>query len=271
MTDLHVQIAGETRRARPDKARSVAIHLDFSDRQPNHFSAPSATAHTWSCGDFVGDTRRGGSCNVRHVTLVPHCNGTHTETIAHVTNEQRFPGQCKIPPWIPCTLITVRPTSTTEDTYTPALGPSDRVIDAATLARAMAPWGTACREALVIRTLPNPPEKVSWHYGPDREPAFFTHQAMELINDWGVQHLVVDLPSIDRMHDEGHLSNHRLFWQLPAEGHDCPVHAGHDKTITELAFVENDMHDGHFLLNLQFADWATDAVPSRPVLIPLEP
>ena len=48
-------------------------------------------------GSFVGDTRAGGSCNCEILTLAPHCNGTHTECVGHVTDDrvavsERVPG-----------------------------------------------------------------------------------------------------------------------------------------------------------------------------------
>ena len=40
----------------------------------------------------------------------------------------------------------------------------------------------------------------------------------------GIRHLLVDFPSIDRMHDGGRLTNHHLFWNVPERypGRDAP-------------------------------------------------
>jgi hypothetical protein len=43
----------------------------------------------------------------------------------------------------------------------------------------------------------------------------------------------------------------------------------HDKTITELIFVPNEVKDGPYLLNLQTAAFENDATPSRPVIYPI--
>ena len=40
-----------------------------------------------------------------------------------------------------------------------------------------------------------------------------------------------------------------------------------DATITEFIYVTNEIFDGDYLLNLQFAPFENDAAPSRPVLI----
>ena len=37
---------------------------------------------------------------------------------------------------------------------------------------------------------------------------------MEYIVELGINHLLVDLPSIDRIYDEGKLANHRIFWNV---------------------------------------------------------
>ena len=39
-----------------------------------------------------------------------------------------------------------------------------------------------------------------------------------------------------------------------------------DRTITELAYISNDIKDGSYLLNLQIAPFENDASPSRPIL-----
>jgi hypothetical protein len=43
-----------------------------------------------------------------------------------------------------------------------------------------------------------------------------------------------------------------------------------DCTITELIFVENEVRDGSYLLNLQMASFVNDASPSKPVLYKIE-
>ena len=41
-------------------------------------------------------------------------------------------------------------------------------------------------------------------------------------------------------------------------------------TITEMIYVNEEIHDGSYLLNLQFASFENDASPSKPVLYSLE-
>ena len=74
-----------------------------------------------------------------------------------------------------------------------------------------------------------------------------------------MEHLLIDLPSVDREKDEGKLTAHHIFW-------DYPNNTQLQKTITELIYVPNDVLDGTYLLNLQIASFENDATPSKPVL-----
>ena len=68
-------------------AKSIAITLLPNGKQPSHFGAPACTSTTLEGEGFIGDTRRGGSCNVNQLSIIPHCNGTHTESIAHIVDD----------------------------------------------------------------------------------------------------------------------------------------------------------------------------------------
>lgn len=74
-----------------------------------------------------------------------------------------------------------------------------------------------------------------------------------------VQHLLIDLPSIDREKDGGKLVAHNTFWNTGAK-------IRFDATITELIFIPNTVEDGTYFLNIQMASFENDASPSRPVL-----
>jgi hypothetical protein len=116
-------------------------------------------------------------------------------------------------------------------------------------------------EALIIRTKPNDHSKVQRQYSGTNFP-YLTIGAMQRIVDAGVQHLLIDLPSVDREEDGGALEAHHLFWNVPAE-------PNFQKTITELIYVPNEIADGTYLLNLQVSNFANDAAPSRPMLFDL--
>jgi hypothetical protein len=116
-------------------------------------------------------------------------------------------------------------------------------------------------EALIIRTKPNDHSKTNRQYSGTNFP-YLTLGAMQRIVDAGVQHLLIDLPSVDREEDGGALAAHHLFWNVPAE-------PNFQKTITELIYVPNEISDGNYILNLQVSNFANDAAPSRPMLFDL--
>ena len=63
----------------------ISIPLLFNGDQPNTYGVEKATSKACEVGDFVGDVRRGGSCNFEEYKLVAHCNGTHTECVGHIS------------------------------------------------------------------------------------------------------------------------------------------------------------------------------------------
>lgn len=116
--------------------------------------------------------------------------------------------------------------------------------------------------ALIVRTLPNNSSKKERHFS-GSNPPYFEAAALQLIKDKGVLHLLFDLPSVDREEDGGKLSAHKHFFTNQTEVRT-------EATITELIFVPERALDGMYLLNLQIPSMQTDAVPSRPIIYPLQ-
>ncbi|WP_448213325.1 cyclase family protein [Colwellia sp. MEBiC06753] len=253
---------------------NAAISLDFNQTQPNHFSAEIAKSTPMQAGGFIGDTKQGGSCNVNELSFNPHCNGTHTETIRHICHDDSplslAIADISLPPLMPCVLLSVTPVSAaqTDESYTPALNTDDRLITRAQLAKVLDNYSLDELQALAVRTLPNDDQKLSAHYNEQHQPAFFTREAMLYLNERGIEHLIVDIPSIDRLHDDGLLTNHHLFWQVAEGMHQALSNSLINKTITELAYFNTDIDDGFYFINLQTPAFANDAAPSRPVLYP---
>jgi kynurenine formamidase len=124
------------------------------------------------------------------------------------------------------------------------------------------------RAGLIVRTRANDERKLTRQYL-DPVPPYFTTEAMEYIAQREVRHLVVDVPSIDRMFDAGRLSNHRIFWNVRQGSFETNTASRPECTITELAYVPNIVEDGPYLINLQIAPFESDASPSRPLLFRL--
>ncbi|HEV8591392.1 MAG TPA: cyclase family protein [Pyrinomonadaceae bacterium] len=240
----------------------ISIPLNFNGPQPNAYGVKRATAEACVSGDLVGDTRRGGSCNFERYSLIPHCNGTHTECVGHITNERISVRDCLQDVFIPARLISVTPTG-------------DEPIITRESVESFLPYDGGVAEArddsllaLIVRTLPNDDGKLTREYN-KIIPPYFSADAMQFIVDRGIEHLVVDMPSIDRIYDEGKLANHRIFWNVDAEMFELNENSRRNATVTELIYVPNEVEDGEYMLNLQIAPFASDASPSRPILFSL--
>lgn len=273
---LWLDHAGRRLRVDTDRAVSLAIPLLPDGPQPSHFGAPPARSVPLEAGGFVGDTRAGGSCNCEVVTVVPHCNGTHTEGIGHVTRARVPVHGAALAPLVPAALVSIEPVPApgAGETADPEPLAGDVLLTARALRAALEAVaglpGDAPLPALVVRTLPNGPEKARRDWMRPPMPPYFSLEAMAFLAARGIEHLVTDLPSVDRLLDEGRLAGHRAFWGLPAGATDPALAARPGATITEMAFVPDALADGLYALSLQVAAWAGDAAPSRPVLCPLE-
>lgn len=268
---IQLEIAGKSYEAELNRQHSIAITLLPNGEQPSHFGAPACTSQTLTAGDFIGDTKQGGSCNVNTLTIVPHCNGTHTESIAHIVNQKVAVHSVVQSAFFATQLISLEPcfASETEDSYVPNFDPQNLVITKQMLEEKLAQVSDPQLEGLVIRTLPNLDDKKNCVYDETHYPVYLTNDAMAYLVQRQVQHLLVDFPSVDKMYDEGKLSNHRLFWNVALNSQDMTAESLKHKTISEMVFVDSYIQDGFYLCNLQLPEIETDAVPSRPILIEL--
>jgi kynurenine formamidase len=250
----------------------LAITLDFAGSQPSFFATSPASSQPLRIGTFTGSVAHGASCNCAVYTLAPHCHGTHTECVGHVTSDGTH--VAALTPVAPCLalVVSVEPVRLSDVALphpTPN-DPSDRCISREVLATAASRWLREPWQALVVRTLPNSPDKRfrSYNEGPSPAP-YFLREAMQWIVERDVASLVVDLPSLDRADDGGQLAAHRTFWGLAPGAVNAQQARRGRALVTELAFVPSAAPDGVYLLDLQVPAFAGDAAPSRPVLYPL--
>ena len=271
MLELALTFHGRRWRADLSAPVDLAVTLQFAGPQPRFFATEPARAEPLRVGAFTGEVAGGASCNCGVYTLAPHCHGTHTECVGHVTdNAPALAGLTPVPPAL-ALLVTVRPEPLGVTAAEPAgpHGATDPVITRALLVQAAARWLHEPWTALVVRTLPNDPAKRERQYAGDCPAPYFTPDAMRWVVERGVTSLVVDLPSLDRADDGGALAAHRLYWGLPAASLDGTEARRGEALVTELAYVPDSAPDGFYLLDLQVPAFAADAAPSRPVLYPL--
>lgn len=269
---LSIQLNNRTHKIDADNRLDIAIPLNFGSEQPNAYGVEKASSIACEAGTIIGDTRRGGSCNFEQIKLIPHCNGTHTECIGHITDERISVQDCLKDAFIPAILVSIEPekASATSETYAIALNENDLLITREKLVDAISKSANEnaandFRQALIIRTLPNDDSKLNRTYSSEIPP-FFSTEAMQYMREMNVRHLLVDTPSIDRIYDEGKLSNHRIFWNIGQGSFETNDASRINNTVTELIYVPGEIKDGAYLLNLQIAPFIADAAPSRPLL-----
>ncbi len=252
----------------------LARTIDFSAQDLQCFGAPASSSEPLVVGDFKGAVAQGASCNSARVSITPHANGTHTESVAHLTLE-RHDAHLVVPQrLLPAVLLTVSPRAAarTPDTSAPNPQPGDLLVTCEDLVRA---WPAPLDERLIaraaiIRTLPNGADKFVAPVPQGAPPApFLSREATQWLVAHGIEHLVLDLPSADRTEDGGALTAHRIFFGLPHTSRALKDAQRPTSTITELAFIADQIPDGWYLLSLQTAAIAGDAVPSRPLLYSL--
>lgn len=268
---MRFELAGRRLSADFGKPLSIAIPLDFGGAQPSFFGVPPAVARPWQEAGFTGDTRAGGSCNCEILSLAPHCNGTHTECLGHLTEERIAVSERLAGGVMPALLVSIAPVpakSAGEDSD-PAPAADDRLVTAAALAAAAAGHPGPRPQALVVRTLPNPDSRKRQRYEGEAPAPFLSRQAAEWLVAQGVEHLVLDLPSADRAGDQGRLTAHRIFFGLPPGSRRAAEARRPQASITELAWVAPRIADGWYLLDLQLPAFLSDAAPSRPLLYPV--
>lgn len=250
------------------RGTSLAIPLDFENIQPNCFGTLPARREPWRSGGFVGSTRQGGSCNVDFVQLIPHCNGSHTESIAHITDESLWISDVAPRGLLVAQVVSVAPVpwKNSSERYSERSRPEDEVITANSLRDLLLPG----IQALILRTLPNLPAKRRRDWSEPPAAAYLTLDAVRLLLDREVPHLLLDLPSLDRGEDGGELVGHHEFWQVAPQSRRAGSAARRSATISEMIFVPDSLSDGPCLLSLQVAAWQTDAAPCNPVVYPLQ-
>ena len=197
-------------------------------------------------GDWIGSVEAGNSVNFRNVFFNPHAHGTHTECVGHISKENVSINQHLKQFMFLAVVISVEPQNVN----------GDAVITNEQIQQLLKNYQKL--DALVIRTIPNLETKLHQNYS-DTNPAFIDVDCISILNDLGVKHLLIDTPSVDKEKDNGELLFHKAFWEYPNN-------IQYDKTITELVYVDAQVEDGIYLLNLQLGSIENDAAPSKPIL-----
>ena len=255
-----------------DHFHDLSIPVGFHDAEGKAFHLGPATTKAVEGGGFVGDVRRGGSCNCETHTLTPHADGTHTEGPGHLLG----PRTPVVVPDPLCAAILIRVTprllGESVDEVAGNHRHDDLVIDREciedALAEVVVPAGMVPVTALVIASAAGQLRRRQRHSGTN--PPYLTPDAAAFVAERGFMHLLVDLPSLDREDDGGLLAAHRAFFDLPS-GILIEAVAVLPRTVTELIAVDDNIAVGVYALFLQVAPLLADAAPSRPLIAAFGP
>ncbi len=253
---VEYQRSGQTRRADLGRGISLAIPLVPGGAQPRFFSDAPATDEPLVANGFRGEVAAGGSCNARIVHFAPHCHGTHTEGYGHLSPDARPVHDCAPSGLIPARLVTVPDRRSSDDSGRPLISRNQLTLDPSEEIR-----------ALVIRTLPNPEEKRHRDYTTNSEYPVLSAEAARAVVESGIEHLLIDTPSLDPSEDGGRLVVHRIFWGMAGDGRE-PAPERVRCTVTEMIYAPDTLADGPGLLALGISPLVGEATPSNPVFFP---
>lgn len=227
----------------------ISIAFD-KEKGPRAFYAPPYVSEPFSADGFIGSLTEGAPVNFYNLKINPHGNGTHTESVLHIDERGKSITETLEKAHFIAKVVSIKPES--------ILDSEDKVLALSSINDI----NLENIEALVIRTLPNYTIKKTTDYS-GTNPTYVSVEFIEYLKTTSVKHLLIDLPSVDREEDGGSLKAHHAFWNTNGA-------IEFNKTITEMIFVDNDIQDGLYLLNLQTISVDIDASPSKPVLYQLK-
>ena len=239
------------------KPIDISIPLTNTDENPIAWYIEKPIIEPVVFGDWIGKVSEGkSSTNFNNIFFNPHGHGTHTECLGHITNDFYSINQALKQYFFSAELISVTPEIKNGDSIITL----ENILNALDITLKLA----VPKEALIIRTLPNQKEKKSRKYS-NTNPPYLSEEAAIFIRESEIQHLLIDLPSVDKEHDEGKLLVHKAFWNVK-DTVNLNSDARLNATITEMIYVPDEIEDGNYILNLQIASFENDASPSKPVL-----
>ena len=179
--------------------------------------------------------------------------------MGHITADRRLISEITIAPLLPATMVSVAPVLLSSTDEAAAATTAMSVISCALLERALADVTVAgFDQALVLRCVAAPDASRAWS---GTNPPYLTREAIDLLSRGPYQHLITDLPSLDREDDGGGVPNHRAWWGLAAGASKSSEARFAQRTVTEMAFIAPDHPDGPWLSACSQRPWRVTQRP----------
>lgn len=242
-----IKIGAEEFKVNFSNPLDISLQLSTEKKHPQAWYLGSPQIEPVRDGDWIAKVSEGASVNFNTITFSPHAHGTHTESYGHISEEYYAVSNCFDKYFFKAQLISLKPEKKEKDLIFTKKMMKKQLEDNNV-------------EALIVRSLPNVTEKKTKNYNHTNWP-YLTAETARFIREMGVKHLLIDLPSVDR--EEGDVLAHKAFWNYPKKPRK-------KATITEMIYVDDDIEDGLYLLNLQLANFKNNAAPSRPILYQLK-
>ncbi len=235
----------------------ISYEIDLNKPYADLSMAVTETARAWYIdapkfspvilGDWKGSIELGGNMNFFSIDFNPHAHCTHTETAGHISKTRHSINQYFKEPF---TLALVLYPEVTNGKVS-----LDRFMKAWLEAKE---YGGTNGIHLVILKTDCGDANLQRNYSHSNWP-YLDAEIGNFLRNEGIDHIIIDQPSVDQEEDGGALACHRTFWGATPE-------SSLNRTITELAHIPDYVQPGNYLLNLQVAPIENDAAPSRPLL-----
>tara|TARA_B100000497_G_scaffold126626_1_gene165987 strand:- start:240 stop:995 length:756 start_codon:yes stop_codon:yes gene_type:complete len=235
----------------------ISYEIDLNKPYADLSMAVTETARAWYIdapkfspvilGDWKGSIELGGNMNFFSIDFNPHAHCTHTETAGHISKTRHSINQYFKEPF---TLALVLYPEVTNGKVS-----LDRFMKAWLEAKEYG--GTNGIQSVILKTDCGD-ANLQRNYSHSNWP-YLDAEIGNFLRNEGIDHIIIDQPSVDQEEDGGALACHRTFWGATPE-------SSLNRTITELAHIPDYVQPGNYLLNLQVAPIENDAAPSRPLL-----
>jgi len=244
------------------KPIDISIAIKNGNNNPKAFYAPNTILEPVRLEEFIGSTTEGGILNFKNIFLNPHGNGTHTECLGHITENNFTINECLKEFHHLAQLVTIKPET---------LENGDTIITEKQIKQLSFNKNA---KAIIIRTLPNDDDKLSKDWS-GANHTYIHHLAMKILVENDFEHFLIDSPSVDKEDDNGKLLAHKTFWGLLNDSTQKrgAVHVDDSYslerkncTITEMVYIPNEVKDDLYLMNIQIISLEMDASPSKILL-----
>lgn len=228
------------------KGIDISSRYGLKDLEPKAWNTPDVSIIPFEDENWVAEVKQGSAVNFFNIAFNPHGNGTHTESIGHIEEEQISISKVLNEFHFMARLVHLESTQVKED----------RVITKADFLLKNIALDVTALILNIDHFIPD-------HNFSNSNPPYFEAELLAYLAENGVNHFITNLPSVDRELDAGALAGHKAFWNFNGVQRK-------ENTITELVHVPASVAEGLYFLNLQVAPFHNDAAPSRLMLYSLQ-